>query len=185
MRAGSRTVTGVIRTFIPVIGADRARRIKAAVRIFLTGIALRLRTGVSCVYSTRPATAGVRTVTVQRIIAGCSVIRITAAHSCRAQVIRTDIAIRAEGIVRCAVTHAARTGISFSTGYQVIAGCAVVLITAAHSCRAQVIRTDIAVRAEGTVRCAVTHTARTGVDFSTGYQVITGCSVVRITAARS
>jgi len=42
MGAGPRTVTGVIGTHIAVIGARTTWRGKAAVRIFLTGVALRL-----------------------------------------------------------------------------------------------------------------------------------------------
>jgi hypothetical protein len=73
-----------------------------------------------------PAAASVGPVTKEAVIAGCRVIGITTTHSYRADVICTDIAIRAEGIVWCAVTHTTRAGVNFSTGYQVIAGCRVI-----------------------------------------------------------
>ena len=47
VRTYSRSVTGVIRTDISVIGTGRSSRIKAAVRIFLAGVALRLGTRAS------------------------------------------------------------------------------------------------------------------------------------------
>ena len=100
MRAASRTVTGVIGAHIPVIGTDRARRIKAAVRCLLAGAALRLRTGASRVDGTGPAAAGVGSVTVEAVITGCGVIRMRAASRTVTGVIGAHIAVIGTGRAR-------------------------------------------------------------------------------------
>jgi hypothetical protein len=91
------------------------------------------------------STAGVGAITVNTVIAGSSVIGITTAHSCRADVISTDIAIRAEGIVWCAVTRTTRTGIDFSAGYQVITGGSVIGMSTGSRPITLIIGTHIAV----------------------------------------
>ena len=107
MRAGSRTVTGVIRTLIPVIGTGRGRRIKAAVRIFLAGVTLRLRTGIPRVYGTGPGAAGVGAVAENAVITGSGVVgmgtgprTVTGVIRARIAVISTDRACRIKTAVR-------------------------------------------------------------------------------------
>jgi hypothetical protein len=97
MCAGPRTVTGVIGAHIPVIGTDRTRQIKAAVRIFLAGVALRPRTGVPRVYATGPAAAGVGAVAVEAVITGCGVVWMCAGPRTVTGVIRTFIPVIGTG----------------------------------------------------------------------------------------
>jgi hypothetical protein len=93
MCAGSRTVTGVISAYIPVIGADRPRQVKAAVRIFLAGVTVCLGTGASRVHGTGPGAAGIGAVTVKTVITGCRVGRMCAGSRTVTGVIGTHIAV--------------------------------------------------------------------------------------------
>jgi hypothetical protein len=74
MGTGSRTVTGVIRTHITVIGTNRPSRIKTAVGCLLAVVTLRPRARVSSVEKATASTAEIDTVTVDPIVAGIVVI---------------------------------------------------------------------------------------------------------------
>jgi hypothetical protein len=118
MCAASRTVTGVIRAHIKVIGTDRTRRIKAAVGCLLAGVTLRTWTRVSRVYGTGPAAAGVGAVTEEAVITGCRVSRVRTGPRSVTGVIGTYIPVigarttwRGKTAVRCLLA-----GVAFSPG---------------------------------------------------------------------
>ena len=92
MGTGPRTVTGVIRTHIPVIGTGGARRIKAAVRCLLAGVALRLGARGSRMQAASAA-AGVGTVTVEAVITGCRVSRMCTYSRSVTGIIRAHIEV--------------------------------------------------------------------------------------------
>jgi hypothetical protein len=92
-----RSVTGVIRTDIPVIGTGRARRIKTAVRCLLAGVTVRLRTGTSRMDRAASGAAGIGSITVEAVITGCRVSRMRTGSPTVTGVIRTDIPVIGTG----------------------------------------------------------------------------------------
>ena len=152
----SGVVTNERRTGISRCGAG----IKRFITVLGTGaVETIIKAGIAGVNRAASATTRVGTVTEYCIITGITVIGITTAHPCRADVISTDIAIRAEGIVWCAVTRTTRAGVAFSTWHTVITGQDVIRVAAAHANCAHVVGADISVRAQAVVGRSVTDTA--------------------------
>ena len=176
MRAGSRTVTGVIGTHIPVIGTGRPRRIKTGIARLLAGtVTFRSsRTGVSRVNRAAPAAAGVGTVTVEAVITGCGVSgcaqapapsQVSSVHTFPSSVqavpdvIKTGIARLLAGTVtfrssRTGVSRVNRAapaaaGVSTVTVEAVITGCRVSRMRAGPRTVTGVIGTHIAVIGTG------------------------------------
>jgi hypothetical protein len=96
MGTASRSITLIIRTFIPVIGTDRTRRIETAVRCLLTGVTVSLWTWASRMLAAS-GTAGIGTVAVEAVITGCRVIGMYTCPRSVTGVIRTDIPVIGTG----------------------------------------------------------------------------------------